>query len=175
MTKNCSKYPRAGTAGFRAPEVILRSTQTSKIDVFASGIVLACIMFRQCAFFNPSTDVQQLLQFISIYGFSYVQETAHSLDRNLEARLRPCEETKKIQNNPLNKCTWVTGFEPWDVQSKGTMSYWLKKRCAHMAQSMEWSDELCDLLDKLTEFSPSKRPSPKQALEHKLFDCYQRD
>ena len=61
MAKVCSKClnrkaqraPRAGTPGFRPPEVLLKfEHQTTAVDIWAAGVILLCILSRTYPFFR---------------------------------------------------------------------------------------------------------------------------
>ncbi|XP_072275998.1 cell division cycle 7-related protein kinase isoform X2 [Pyxicephalus adspersus] len=60
---------RAGTAGFRAPEVLLRCfNQTSAIDVWAAGIIFLFLLSGRYNFFSASDDLNALARIIAIRG-----------------------------------------------------------------------------------------------------------
>ncbi|KAL8701917.1 MAG: hypothetical protein Q9224_000271 [Gallowayella concinna] len=60
---------RAGTRGFRAPEVLLKCTaQTTKIDIWSAGVILLTILCQRFPFFNSADDVDALIEIASIYG-----------------------------------------------------------------------------------------------------------
>ncbi|KAI4105568.1 MAG: hypothetical protein LQ339_003411 [Xanthoria mediterranea] len=60
---------RAGTRGFRAPEVLLKCTaQTTKIDVWSVGVILLTILCQRFPFFNSADDVDALIEIASIFG-----------------------------------------------------------------------------------------------------------
>eukprot|EP01083_Nonionella_stella_P051053 135570_1 len=153
---------RDGTPGFRAPEIILASNnQDAKIDVFNVGIIL----------------------FIAIYGWKKVQSVAMELDRKIQ--IRALNRDSIYMNNGakhLNSQSWVSGYENAVQGSGSKLSCWIKKRIKdldgdkgkenvnHKTTHRQWSEDLYDLLDQLTEFNPFQRLSPRKALEHKIFD-----
>ncbi|KAL8768436.1 MAG: hypothetical protein Q9209_005342 [Squamulea sp. 1 TL-2023] len=60
---------RAGTRGFRAPEVLLKCTaQTTKIDIWSVGVILLTILCQRFPFFNSADDVDALIEIASIFG-----------------------------------------------------------------------------------------------------------
>ena len=60
---------RAGTRGFRAPEVLLKCTsQTTKIDVWSAGVILLTLLARRFPFFNSADDVDAMIEMASIFG-----------------------------------------------------------------------------------------------------------
>ena len=60
---------RAGTRGFRAPEVLLKCTsQTTKIDIWSAGVILLTILAQRFPFFNSSDDIEAMIEIASIFG-----------------------------------------------------------------------------------------------------------
>ena len=60
---------RAGTRGFRAPEVLLKCTsQTTKIDLWSTGVILLTMLSRRFPFFNSADDVDAMIEIASIFG-----------------------------------------------------------------------------------------------------------
>ncbi len=60
---------RAGTRGFRAPEVLLKCTaQTSKIDIWSAGVILLTILAKRFPFFNSADDIEALVEIATIFG-----------------------------------------------------------------------------------------------------------
>ncbi|KAL8951117.1 MAG: hypothetical protein Q9222_002889 [Ikaeria aurantiellina] len=60
---------RAGTRGFRAPEVLFKCTaQTTKIDIWSVGVILLTILCQRFPFFNSADDVDALIEIASIFG-----------------------------------------------------------------------------------------------------------
>lgn len=60
---------RAGTRGFRAPEVLLKCTaQTSKIDIWSVGVILLTILAQRFPFFNSADDMDALIEVATIFG-----------------------------------------------------------------------------------------------------------
>ena len=60
---------RAGTRGFRAPEVLLKCTsQTTKIDIWSAGVILLTILAQRFPFFNSADDIEAIIEIASIFG-----------------------------------------------------------------------------------------------------------
>ena len=60
---------RAGTRGFRAPEVLLKCTaQTSKIDIWSAGVILLTMLAQRFPFFNSADDIEALIEIATIFG-----------------------------------------------------------------------------------------------------------
>lgn len=74
----CSKWaPRAGTAGFRAPEVLFRYTnQSTAVDVWSAGIILLCLLSGRYPFFKATDDSMAIMQLMSLFGSENVKKVA---------------------------------------------------------------------------------------------------
>ncbi|KAI4199516.1 MAG: hypothetical protein LQ350_004582 [Teloschistes chrysophthalmus] len=68
---------RAGTRGFRAPEVLLKCTaQTTKIDIWSVGVILLTVLCQRFPFFNSADDVDALIEIASIFGQKQMRNCA---------------------------------------------------------------------------------------------------
>ncbi|ELR13598.1 Cell division cycle 7related protein kinase, partial [Acanthamoeba castellanii str. Neff] len=83
---------RAGTRGFRAPEVLMRSTyQTTALDVWSAGVILLCILTTRYPFFHSPDDMTALAEVACITGTNELQQTAALLEKRVlfpEARAK---------------------------------------------------------------------------------------
>lgn len=61
--------PRAGTPGFRAPEVLTKCpNQTTAIDMWSAGIIFLSLLSGRYHFFNAGDDMNALAQIMTIRG-----------------------------------------------------------------------------------------------------------
>jgi len=68
---------RAGTRGFRAPEVLFKCTsQTTKIDIWSAGVILLTLLGRRFPFFNSTDDVDAMIEIASIFGIRRMKAAA---------------------------------------------------------------------------------------------------
>lgn len=68
---------RAGTRGFRAPEVLLKCTnQTAKIDLWSAGIIGLSLLARKFPLFNSPDDIDALMEIIIVFGVEKMQKCA---------------------------------------------------------------------------------------------------
>ncbi|KAA8898814.1 kinase-like domain-containing protein [Sphaerosporella brunnea] len=68
---------RAGTRGFRAPEVLFKCTaQTTKIDIWSAGVILLTILSKRFPFFNSSDDVDAVIEIATIFGKTRMRNCA---------------------------------------------------------------------------------------------------
>eukprot|EP00474_Spongospora_subterranea_P002113 CRZ02571.1 hypothetical protein [Spongospora subterranea] len=128
---------RAGTRGFRAPEILLLvQKQTTAIDIWSVGSILLCIASQRYPFFNSPDDLTALAEMAHLYGSKQLHEAAICLDRSITL-------PEKLPAIPLKElCTKLSGNP--DL----------------------FPDELYDLLERCLEPKPDIRISAKQALSH---------
>ncbi|KAI4109229.1 MAG: hypothetical protein L6R37_000660 [Teloschistes peruensis] len=137
---------RAGTRGFRAPEVLLKCTaQTTKIDVWSVGVILLTVLCQRFPFFNSADDVDALIEIASIFG---------------QKQMRNCA----LQHGAVFECSLPT------VGDKG---YTLKQIVEWSVSSMKPDEreeiepdvmECIDFLKLCLELDPRKRISARRAL-----------
>lgn len=76
-TRPSRRANRAGTRGFRAPEVLFKCTeQTPKIDVWSVGVILLTILSKRFPFFNSSDDVEAMIEIATIFGTKKMKQCA---------------------------------------------------------------------------------------------------
>ncbi|KAK6579949.1 hypothetical protein PZA11_007657 [Diplocarpon coronariae] len=69
---------RAGTRGFRAPEVLFKCTcQSTKIDIWSAGVILLTILSRRFPFFNSADDVEAMIEIATIFGMRRMKSCAY--------------------------------------------------------------------------------------------------
>lgn len=68
---------RAGTRGFRAPEVLFKCTeQCTKIDIWSAGVILLTILSKRFPFFNSADDVEAMIEIATIFGSKRMKSCA---------------------------------------------------------------------------------------------------
>ncbi|CAG0884272.1 unnamed protein product [Cyprideis torosa] len=76
--------PRAGTPGFRAPEILLRFTkQTTALDVWSIGVIILCICSGRYPFFRGTDDCTALAEIMTLLGSKPMQDLAAKKGKRL--------------------------------------------------------------------------------------------
>ncbi|WOO79374.1 Cell cycle serine/threonine-protein kinase hsk1 [Vanrija pseudolonga] len=71
------KTNRAGTRGFRAPEVLLKCpNQTVAIDVWSAGVILLSLLSHKFPVFNSTDDIEALMEIAALFGRSAMERCA---------------------------------------------------------------------------------------------------
>ncbi|KAH9927080.1 kinase-like protein [Epithele typhae] len=72
-----SKANRAGTRGFRAPEVLLKcGDQTGAIDVWSAGMILLFFLTKKFPLFQSNDDTEALMEIAVVIGKKRMEKTA---------------------------------------------------------------------------------------------------
>ncbi|OJD19864.1 CDC7 protein kinase [Emergomyces pasteurianus Ep9510] len=136
---------RAGTRGFRAPEVLFKCTsQTTKIDIWSAGVILLTLLGRRFPFFNSADDVDAMIEIASIFGLRRMKAAAALHGQVFETNLPTIGEK---------------GYS-WEK-----IVLW--SSCVE--QLTESEKQATRFLATLLELNPSKRPTAKEALHHEFF------
>lgn len=116
---------RAGTRGFRAPEVLFKCTnQSTAIDIWSAGVILLTLLSRRFPFFNSTDDVEAIMELTQIFGLDSMKDIAavHGLvfDCNIP-KLKPIKFETLIVNAILTDCkegdTFAEDSPAWEILS----------------------------------------------------------
>ncbi|CAL4124931.1 unnamed protein product, partial [Meganyctiphanes norvegica] len=83
--------PRAGTPGFRAPEVLIRHPyQGTAVDMWSAGVIFICLLSGRYPFFRASDDISTLAEICTLLGTNTLKKVAAKLEK-----LFTCSEERK--------------------------------------------------------------------------------
>ncbi|OCT47717.1 Cell cycle serine/threonine-protein kinase hsk1 [Cladophialophora carrionii] len=140
---------RAGTRGFRAPEVLFKCTsQTTKIDIWSAGVILLTLLARRFPFFNSADDVDAMIEMASIFGRKKMQGVAGMHGQVFETNIETIGER---------------GF------SFEKIILWASCRERTSDTLRMGEEQAVEFLHGLLELDPHKRWSAKEALHHPFF------
>lgn len=135
------KASRAGTRGFRAPEVLFKvAHQTVAIDVWSAGVILLTMLTRRYPFFQSTDDNDALVELACIFGNEEMSKAAEKYDRSWHCNI-PSVPDKKLRWRHL--CQVLSPAFPVPLP-----------------------DEAFDLLDRLLDLDYRTRLTAVQALHH---------
>lgn len=143
LLQNDSRAPmrasRAGTRGFRAPEVLFKqANQTASIDIWSSGVIMLTMLARRYPFFQSSDDQDAIVELACIFGQKEMADIA-----KLYNRIWKCS----VSSVPEERIEW-----PLLIDKLGGMK--------------EIPLEAYDLLDRLLCLDSKKRITANEALDH---------
>lgn len=146
-TRPSRRANRAGTRGFRAPEVLFKcSEQTTAIDIWSAGVILLTILSKRFPFFNSADDVEAMIEIATIFGA-----------RKMKAA------------GLLHGCVFETS-----IPTVGTQGFTLEKiilwsTCRSDDKPLTDEERLAvGFLERCMDLDPSRRITAEEALEHEF-------
>eukprot|EP00037_Helgoeca_nana_P002656 m.35233 g.35233 ORF g.35233 m.35233 type:complete len:440 (-) comp12749_c0_seq2:1665-2984(-) len=145
---------RAGTRGFRAPEVLLRSPiQTPAIDVWSAGVVMLSILSGTSPFFLSNRDVDGLIEIANVCGITRVSALAKFYGKDFQTG------TKLAVDDVTGSAT--------ELQGLCEMAY--PDHPSHTPGQGALSKSVYSLLEELLSVEPHRRITAEDALRHPFF------
>ncbi|CAH1402517.1 unnamed protein product [Nezara viridula] len=145
LSRKGGSAPRAGTPGFRAPEVLLKShDQTTAVDMWAVGVILLCLLSRTYPFFRAPDDVTALAEMITVFGSEEIKSIATKLGRHVV-----CSETCK----------------PLDLREACKFLRERRRRISNPVD-IDIPDEAFSLLYRLLDLDHTSRITAEETLSH---------
>lgn len=139
------KAHRAGTRGYRAPEVLFRSLrQSCKIDIWSAGVIFLILCTKQYPFFNSIDELDGLGEIATIFGHEAMRKVAKYYERIYKSNLTT------VPNDSIPFERIITSLNP----------------------ELNLCEDGYDLLYKMLELNGDKRISAEEALNHPFFINY---
>ncbi|XP_077394206.1 cell division cycle 7-related protein kinase isoform X1 [Festucalex cinctus] len=188
--------PRAGTPGFRAPEVLTKCpNQGTAIDVWSAGVIFLSLLSGRYPFFKASDDMVALVQIMTIRGSRETVQAAKAFGKTVVCsrelprldlkvlcetlRGRRADEVKPI-DKPKLECEasdeqaqkQACEASPQLSKSQDKTPKDSSRQNCQVRDEQGWDtvpDEAYDLLDHLLDINPTSRLTAAQALQHPLF------
>lgn len=188
---------RAGTRGFRAPEVLFKCTnQSTKIDIWSAGVIGLSLLARKFPLFNSPDDIDAMIEIILIFGPEKLQKCAELHGCGLEITI-PAVQTSNYNGNLIKFLAVILAFEdkneclPPDSVIYDTLKYLDTKSYSLVKPTLSGSDEmtsadydkykadsdgyndlkhLLQILYGCFSMDPSKRLSASQLLKSPFFN-----
>lgn len=89
---------RAGTPGYRPPEVLLKyPNQTTAVDIWSVGVIFLSILSKSYPFFKAHDDFNALAELVTLFGDKKIKQLTSSLDRHIKiGQKRPALNLRKM-------------------------------------------------------------------------------
>lgn len=164
MSRTHQTAQRAGTPGFRAPEVLLKCPkQTTAIDIWSAGIIMLCLLSGCYPLFYAKDDKTALAQIIGLMGSRECSAAALAVGKELV-----CEpQVKRVDMKEL--CTNLRGGTEHERASENVSP---NIQLCHIqsetktTSGQEIPDAAYHLLYKCLDMNPFTRITAHQALSH---------
>ncbi|EGX96495.1 cell cycle protein kinase, putative [Cordyceps militaris CM01] len=146
-TRPSRRANRAGTRGFRAPEVLFKcSEQTTSIDIWSAGVILLTILSKRFPFFNSADDVEAMIEIATIFGYKRMKAAGL-----------------------LHGCVFETTIPTVGQQGFTMEKIILWSTCRTDGKPLTDEERLAvRFLERCMELDPNRRMTAEEALDHEL-------
>lgn len=139
---------RAGTRGFRAPEVLFKCTnQSTKIDIWSAGVIGLSLLARKFPLFNSPDDIDALIEIILIFGMEKLQKCAELHGCGLEITI-PAVQASNYNGNLVKFLAVILAHEdensclPPDSVIFDTLKYFDRKSFSLLKPTLGSGEEM---------------------------------
>lgn len=182
---------RAGTPGYRPPEVLLKhQMQNTSVDIWAVGVIFLTILSRVYPFFKATNDFVALAEITALFGHNAIKKTALTLDRlyTISEKRNPLDlrklcklfrnqekfaseeiytKFKNVHESYVKICDNCEQYKFNCVCQDGKFLAQDLLKGEH--EACHFPDSAYDLLYKLLKVNPRDRITAVQALNHPFF------
>ncbi|TQV98377.1 hypothetical protein V2A60_007878 [Cordyceps javanica] len=146
-TRPSRRANRAGTRGFRAPEVLFKCTeQTTAIDIWSAGVILLTILSKRFPFFNSADDVEAMIEIATIFGSKRMKAAGLLHGCVFETTIPTVGQQGFTMEKIILWSTCRTDDKPLTDEEKLAVSF----------------------LERCMELDPNRRMTAEEALDHEL-------
>ncbi|RKO99015.1 hypothetical protein CXG81DRAFT_15155, partial [Caulochytrium protostelioides] len=139
-TRPSIRANRAGTRGFRAPEVLFKVVhQTPVVDIWSVGVILLSLFSGRFPFFNATDDQEALLEIAHLFGREAMQAAARTFRRTFNTNVPSVSDPVPLRT--LCQRLWSERYR--DIPDEGF-----------------------DFLERLLTLNPAERLTAEAALRH---------
>ncbi|KFO24478.1 cell division cycle 7-related protein kinase isoform X1 [Fukomys damarensis] len=145
--------PRAGTPGFRAPEVLTKCpNQTTAIDMWSAGVIFLSLLSGRYPFYKASDDLTALAQIMTIRGSRETIQAAKTFGKSIlcskevpaQDLRKLCERLRSLDSNTLKLASDTQGCpsrdSPISEETDHKASYIIQRSQAHPSDSLHKGD-----------------------------------
>ncbi|KAJ1308696.1 hypothetical protein OPQ81_004387 [Rhizoctonia solani] len=152
------KANRAGTRGFRAPEVLFKcESQTVALDVWSAGIILLACLSGKFPLFNSNDDTEALAEIAAIVGRGKMEKCAMLHNRTFLTNIPSiCKDKAR---------TWTQLVQDLNPKLAHPPSSWPE---AEKAEHKRMVEDALELLEHCLHLDATKRITARDALRSRF-------
>ncbi|EUC57814.1 cell cycle kinase, putative [Rhizoctonia solani AG-3 Rhs1AP] len=148
------KANRAGTRGFRAPEVLFKcESQTVALDVWSAGIILLACLSGKFPLFNSNDDTEALAEIAAIVGRNKIEKAAMLHNRTFLTNIPSiCKDKSR---------TWTQLVQDMNPKLAQPPSSWPE---VEKAEHQRMVEDALELLEHCLNLDATRRITARDAL-----------
>lgn len=162
--------PRAGTSGFRAPEVLMQyQYQTTAIDVWSAGVIFLSLLSGKYPFFKSFDDMTAMMQISLLFGSQQCKEAAKHIGKELHfLPYHHAQNLSKVCSHLKHSETADRACETDSVciDSHFSSQGYMSNMCSNKKTWTTAPSAAYDLLQKCLKLNPLDRISATEVLHH---------
>ncbi|XP_004841345.1 cell division cycle 7-related protein kinase isoform X2 [Heterocephalus glaber] len=153
LSRHQQVAPRAGTPGFRAPEVLTKCpNQTTAIDMWSAGVIFLSLLSGRYPFYKASDDVTALAQIMTVRGSRETIQAAKTFGKSIlcskevpaQDLRKLCERLRSLDSNTLKLASDTQGGpshdSPFSEKTDHKASYIIQRSQAQPSDSLYKGD-----------------------------------
>lgn len=181
--------PRAGTPGFRAPEVLTKCQhQTTAIDMWSAGVIFLSLLSGRYPFFKAGDDLTALAQIMTICGSKETIQAAKTFGKSIVcSKDIPAQNFRTLCEKLRGTFNWhetptetpcnSESYSAMDIDKETVQSACTVEQLPYQSDNLllhakGWNrvpDAAYDLLYRLLDLNPATRITADRALLHPFF------
>ncbi|CAN7994338.1 unnamed protein product [Ixodes hexagonus] len=168
LSRPAEVAPRAGTPGFRAPEVLLKyKDQSTAVDMWSVGVIFLSLLSGRYPFFRAQDDLTALAEIITVTGSVPVQLAAERMGKRLTlSHQKPTLDLRVLCEKLRGTHGSVQGTSSVDTESAALSARVRPK--GHHESWLRVPDSAYSLLSRLLDPDPASRITADEALQHEF-------
>ncbi|KAF9516771.1 hypothetical protein BS47DRAFT_1371577 [Hydnum rufescens UP504] len=152
-TRPSIKTNRAGTRGFRAPEVLLKCPdQSAALDIWSAGTILLTILACKFPVFTASDDVEALMELAAVFGRRTMERCARLHNRTFATNVPSVDHPEITWAELVNRINPTSATQELPTVRSSTHNLLVKSAV--------------DLMSKCLHWDPTQRITARDALYH---------
>jgi len=170
-TRPSIKTNRAGTRGFRAPEVLFKCPdQSAALDIWSAGTILLTILACKFPVFTASDDVEALMELAAVFGRRTMERCARLHNRTFATNVPSVDHPEITWAELVNRINPYMYQNPTQRQIRP-----LPRRSPAATQELPTVrssphnllvKSAVDLMSKCLHWDPTQRITARDALYH---------